>query len=112
LDDAPAALGPAHPAGACDPASVTADRRARLREQLAHDLEIGDPYAHAHSRRVARRSARIAARTGLDAAAVARVRTAAAVHDVGRLRLPRGHDQRSRERGCHAFVAFPGYGNA
>jgi hypothetical protein len=83
LDSAVATLGLAHPAGASDPASVTADRRARLLEQLAHDLEIGDPYTHGHSRRVARYSAQIATRMGLDASEVARVRTAAALHDVG-----------------------------
>jgi HD-GYP domain-containing protein (c-di-GMP phosphodiesterase class II) len=57
-------------------------------ERLALTLEARDPYTHGHSRRVARYSSMIAKRMGLGAEEVARIRTAAAVHDVGKLKTP------------------------
>ncbi len=48
-----------------------------------------DAYTQGHSERVARHAERIARTMGLSPAAVARVRTAAAVHDVGKLYTPR-----------------------
>ncbi|MGI8726214.1 MAG: HD-GYP domain-containing protein, partial [Solirubrobacterales bacterium] len=55
---------------------------------LAAALEARDPYTHGHSRRVARYAAMIAKNLGLDEREVAKIRTAAAVHDVGKLEVP------------------------
>ena len=54
-------------------------------QRLANDLEARDPYTHGHSRRVARLSTMIAKQMGLPSKRVQLVRTAAAVHDVGKL---------------------------
>ncbi|HEX3735366.1 MAG TPA: HD-GYP domain-containing protein [Solirubrobacterales bacterium] len=68
---------------------VSVRRRARLFEQLASALEARDPDTHNHSRRVARHAAAIAKRMGLSGEEVARIRTAGAVHDVGKIETPR-----------------------
>jgi putative nucleotidyltransferase with HDIG domain len=52
-------------------------------------LEARDTYTYGHSLRVTRHAERIAAELGLPADQVARVRTAAALHDVGKLHTPR-----------------------
>jgi putative nucleotidyltransferase with HDIG domain len=64
------------------------ERRAELVGQLAAAVDAQDPYTDGHSRRVARRAAMVARRMGLPDAQVAKVRAAAAVHDVGKLRIP------------------------
>jgi putative nucleotidyltransferase with HDIG domain len=68
---------------------LSSGRQAQLLEQLSAALEARDPYTHGHSRRVTRYSEAIARGLGLDRDAVARIRTAAAVHDVGKIRTPR-----------------------
>jgi putative nucleotidyltransferase with HDIG domain len=60
-----------------------------LLERLSQALEARDPNTHGHSRRVARHAARIAGAMGLSASETAKVRTAAMVHDVGKLYTPR-----------------------
>jgi putative nucleotidyltransferase with HDIG domain len=64
-------------------------RRAELLKTLAAGLEARDAYTHGHSNRVARYSEAIARAMGLSREQVAKVRTAAAVHDVGKIRTPR-----------------------
>lgn len=58
-------------------------------ERLSTMLQARDPYTHGHSRRVARHAARIAAGMGLPDAEVAKIRTAATVHDVGKIYTPK-----------------------
>jgi putative nucleotidyltransferase with HDIG domain len=65
-------------------------RKAALLERLSGALESRDLYTHGHSRRVTRHSHRIARQLGLSAADAARIRTAAALHDVGKIETPRG----------------------
>jgi putative nucleotidyltransferase with HDIG domain len=60
-----------------------------LLERLSAALEARDPYTHGHSRRVTRHSYRIARQLGLPPEQAALIRTAAAVHDVGKLETPR-----------------------
>lgn len=67
---------------------LTDEQRADLLTRLASTLEARDPYTHGHSRRVARHSSNIARRMGLSAEEVAKVRTAAAMHDVGKVKTP------------------------
>ncbi len=66
----------------------TARRVARL-EALIGVIEKRDPYLHGHSRRVARYAWMIARTMGLPEEEVARIRTAAAIHDVGKIDTPR-----------------------
>jgi putative nucleotidyltransferase with HDIG domain len=63
--------------------------RRELLKTLAAGLEARDSYTHGHSQRVARYSEAIAKGMGLPSELVAKVRTAAAVHDVGKIRTPR-----------------------
>ena len=67
---------------------LSAERRAGVLQQLAVALEARDPYTHGHSRRVARYASMISKRMGLSSGEVARIRTAAAVHDVGKINTP------------------------
>src|SRR5205085_6039106 len=60
----------------------------QLLAQLAAALEAGDPYTHGHSRRVAHHAAMIAKGMGLPKQQVAKVRTAAVLHDVGKINTP------------------------
>ena len=56
---------------------------------LSRLLEARDRYTHGHGQRVARHAGRIARAMHLPPAEVARIRAAAAVHDVGKLYTPR-----------------------
>jgi HD domain len=64
-------------------------RNAALLEKLSSALESRDLYTHGHSRRVTRHSHLIARQLGLSEAEAARIRTAAALHDVGKIDTPR-----------------------
>jgi HD domain len=64
-------------------------RQTVLLERLSAALEGRDLYTHGHSRRVTRHAYRIAQQLGLSAEEAARIRTAAAVHDVGKIETPR-----------------------
>ncbi|MGH2750506.1 MAG: HD-GYP domain-containing protein [Actinomycetota bacterium] len=77
LEDGPAA----------DP-GMTPARRIELLQKLAAALEARDPYTHGHTRRVARHSESIARAMGLPREEIAKIRTAAAVHDVGKMQVP------------------------
>ena len=57
---------------------------------LSELLEARDARTYGHSQRVTRHAERIATAMGLPAAEVAKVRTAAALHDIGKLHTPRG----------------------
>jgi putative nucleotidyltransferase with HDIG domain len=56
---------------------------------LSDLLEARDARTYGHSQRVTRHAERIATAMGLPAAEVAKVRTAAALHDIGKLHTPR-----------------------
>ncbi len=56
---------------------------------LSELLEARDARTYGHSQRVTRHAERIATTMGLPSAEVAKVRTAAALHDVGKLHTPR-----------------------
>ena len=67
-----------------------ADRAFRILSQLAVALEAQDAYTDGHSRRVAAHAVIVARRLGLSSGEVSRVRAAAAVHDIGKVRVPLG----------------------
>jgi HD-GYP domain-containing protein (c-di-GMP phosphodiesterase class II) len=60
-----------------------------LLEELSARLEARDAYTSGHHRRVARLAERTARAMGLDRGEIARIRMAAAVHDIGKLHTPR-----------------------
>ena len=60
-----------------------------LLQRLSRLLEARDAYTHGHSRRVARHAGRIARAMRLSPTEIAKIRTAATVHDVGKLYTPR-----------------------
>lgn len=62
--------------------------RAEVLQGVANALEAQDVYLHGHSRRVARHAVLVARAMDLPAAEVSRIRTAAAVHDLGKLYVP------------------------
>jgi putative nucleotidyltransferase with HDIG domain len=64
------------------------ERRVHLLVALAAELEARDPYTHGHSRRVARHASLIAKGMGLSYHEAAKVRVAAALHDVGKVNTP------------------------
>ena len=64
------------------------DELAALR-RLSVVFEARDASTHGHTGRVTRHAERIAERMGLSASEVAKIRAAASVHDVGKVRLPR-----------------------
>jgi putative nucleotidyltransferase with HDIG domain len=67
---------------------LSAESQAKALERLSAALEARDPNTHGHSRRVARHAWMIARRMGVPREDVARIRTAAAVHDVGKIQTP------------------------
>lgn len=69
-------------------ADLDPQRRIRLLKRLANSLESRSPDTYGHSRRVARHAAATAKRMGLPREEVARIRAAAAVHDVGKVEVP------------------------
>ncbi len=63
--------------------------QTKLLQGLVAEIEARDPYLHGHSRRVARHSWMIARRMGLGREQAARIRTAAAIHDIGKMGTPK-----------------------
>ena len=88
LSSARAVLGSLAEAHARLDGSQSTGLQAEALQKLSAALEATDPYTHGHSRRVARHCWMIAKRMGLDSDTVARVRTAAALHDVGKVYTP------------------------
>ncbi|MBV8217134.1 MAG: HD domain-containing protein, partial [Solirubrobacterales bacterium] len=70
-------------------ATLSPERREELLRALAKALERQDVYLNGHSRRVARHATMIARGLGLPNDDVVRIRAAAAVHDVGKLLMPK-----------------------
>jgi putative nucleotidyltransferase with HDIG domain len=87
LAEARGVLGLSQP-GAATP-DIDGEHAAEILEQLGAALEARDPYTHGHAKRVARHSHMIATAMGLPEEQITKVRTAAAVHDVGKARTPR-----------------------
>jgi putative nucleotidyltransferase with HDIG domain len=77
------------PGGAGHADGLTPDRRVAALTRLSELLESTLPDTYGHTRRVTRHAERIARAMHLPAADVAKVRTAAALHDVGKIHTPR-----------------------
>jgi hypothetical protein len=74
--------------GELPPAALATRRNTHLLERLADALEAQDMYLAGHSRRVARHATMLGRHMGLDGQEVAKLRVAAAIHDVGKLHIP------------------------
>ena len=68
--------------------TADAERKAEILRDLGVALDAQDPYLDGHSRRVARYAAMTAHRLDLPDEQADRVRTAAMIHDIGKLRIP------------------------
>src|SRR5271154_1003744 len=88
LASARAVLGTMNHAQDRIPDGLSADDQIKLLEQMARGMDARDPNTHGHSRRVARYAWMIATRLGLPREEVARIRTAAAIHDLGKIETP------------------------
>jgi putative nucleotidyltransferase with HDIG domain len=65
------------------------DRRVEALRRLGERLEATDPETWGHTRRVTRHAERIARAMHLPPEQIAQIRTAAALHDVGKIHTPR-----------------------
>jgi HD-GYP domain-containing protein (c-di-GMP phosphodiesterase class II) len=74
--------------GEGEDSKLSPKERIAALKRLASALEASDPYTHGHTERVARHAYMIAKTMGLSAAEVRAIRTAAAVHDVGKIHVP------------------------
>jgi hypothetical protein len=82
-------------------------------ERLSKLLEARDIYTHGHSRRVARHAEFIARAMHIPPVEIAKIRTAAAVHDVGKLYTPReilNNPGRLTDAECEVIKRHPGDG--
>ena len=67
---------------------LPAARSTDVLRELASSLEHGDPFTHGHTRRVTRYAEALAKTMRLPKATQNKIRTAAAVHDVGKVDVP------------------------
>lgn len=63
------------------------EQRLKILHELSSALESKDPYTHGHSQRVERHSFRVGAALGLSVTDLEDLRLAAALHDVGKIRV-------------------------
>lgn len=68
--------------------TLTDEERLEMLHELAVALEVKDPYTHGHSRRVERHAYRTAMALGLSSQDIEDLRTAASLHDVGKIDIP------------------------
>ena len=71
------------------PLCLSPEHRMELLRRLAYDREASDPYTHWHSRRVARYAVLMGRKMGLGRRELDQVRTAALLHDLGKLYTPK-----------------------
>ncbi|MDQ3952562.1 MAG: HD-GYP domain-containing protein [Actinomycetota bacterium] len=89
LDDNTRLLGldrSGHPES--DSVEISRDEQLKVLHDLTAALESKDPYTHGHSRRVERHVLRTGAAMGLSVEQIEDLRKAAALHDVGKIRIP------------------------
>ncbi|MEA2453720.1 MAG: hypothetical protein QOG04_2430 [Actinomycetota bacterium] len=67
---------------------ITQDRQLKVLHELNDALEAKDPYTRGHSERVERHVYRTAAAMGLSVHDLQELRMAAALHDIGKIRVP------------------------
>jgi hypothetical protein len=70
------------------PVEISREQQIEVLRDLTAALESKDPYTHGHSRRVERHVLRTGAAMGLSVEQIEDLRKAAALHDVGKIRVP------------------------
>jgi HD-GYP domain-containing protein (c-di-GMP phosphodiesterase class II) len=88
LDEGAALLGLDRSGHPTQPVRISPEHQLDVLQDLNEALEAKDPYTHGHSQRVERHSYRTAAAMGLSVDAIEELRLAAALHDVGKIRVP------------------------
>ena len=88
LDEGAALLGLDRSGHPTDEVRVSPERHLDVLKDLNEALEQKDPYTLGHSQRVERHAYRTAAAMGLSVADIEALRLAAALHDVGKIRVP------------------------
>jgi hypothetical protein len=68
--------------------TISREQQLHILRELTGALESKDPYTHGHSRRVERHVYRTAMALGLSTGDIEDLRKAAALHDVGKIRVP------------------------
>jgi hypothetical protein len=71
-----------------EPVEISREQQVQVLRDLTAALESKDPYTHGHSRRVERHCLRTGAAMGLTVEQIEELRKAAALHDVGKIRVP------------------------
>ncbi|HYP24754.1 MAG TPA: HD-GYP domain-containing protein, partial [Actinomycetota bacterium] len=71
-----------------EPVEISREEQMKVLRDLTSALESKDPYTHGHSRRVERHVLRTGAAMGLTVEQIEELRKAAALHDVGKIRVP------------------------
>ncbi|MDQ4125184.1 MAG: HD-GYP domain-containing protein [Actinomycetota bacterium] len=71
-----------------EPVEISREEQMKVLRDLTAALESKDPYTHGHSRRVERHVLRTGAAMGLSVEQIEELRKAAALHDVGKIRVP------------------------
>lgn len=77
-----------HPSELSEKPEITREQQVQVLRDLTSALESKDPYTHGHSRRVERHVLRTSAAMGLSVDEIEDLRKAAALHDVGKIRVP------------------------
>ena len=72
-----------------DPHKLSHQEHLEVLKKLARSIETGDPFTHGHCDRVARHAYMIARAMKLPKSTCEKIRLAAALHDVGKIRTPR-----------------------
>ncbi|MEA2452734.1 MAG: hypothetical protein QOG04_1444 [Actinomycetota bacterium] len=88
LDEGAALLGLDRSGHPTQPVKISPEHQLSVLEDLNEALEAKDPYTRGHSQRVERHAYRTAAAMGLSVEAIEELRLAAALHDVGKIRVP------------------------
>lgn len=88
LDEGARLLGLDRSGHPTDPIRISPEHHLEVLHDLNSALEAKDPYTHGHSQRVERHTFRTAAAMGLSVSAIEELRLAAALHDVGKIRVP------------------------
>jgi hypothetical protein len=88
LEDGARLLGLDRSGHPTDTVRISPEHQLEVLHDLNGALEAKDPYTHGHSQRVERHAFRTAAAMGLSVSAIEELRLAAALHDVGKIRVP------------------------
>ena len=88
VDEGAALLGLDRSGHPTDSIRIGPERELAVLQDLNEALELKDPYTRGHSQRVERHAYRTAAAMGLSVSEIETLRLAAALHDIGKIRVP------------------------